>query len=561
MNVPNIKRCAIYTRKSTEEGLDQEFNSLHAQREACEAYILSQKHEGWELLPSEYDDGGFSGGNIKRPALQKLMQDIESGKVDIIVVYKVDRLTRSLADFAKLVELMDSKGVSFVSVTQQFNTTTSMGRLTLNVLLSFAQFEREVTGERIRDKIAASKKKGMWMGGMVPLGYRVEERKLLIDEVEANKIRYIYQRYLELGSVNRLKSSLDSEECRTRRYENKAGTMKGGKLFTKGNLYNILQNPVYIGKIVHKEQSYDGEHDAIIDDRTFEKVQKLINANRYNHSNAVSAKSPSMLAGLLFDDKGNPMSPKHSRTRKRYYRYYTSQAIIQSRHHEAGSLPNVPAGEIEKLIKQEIQSFLHNTERLQSEFSQFSVDQQKSMINAANSIHLDENKHTYCFLRALIKKVELSDRHVQIELCSNTLQHYLQSGEIISPSEESHPISIRRNISLSKVNRGSKVITDRIENCSNMQLVKAISRSYLWHEQLINGEVESIAEIRRREELSDTSYVAKIMRLRFLAPDIIERILSGTQPAHWTIAKLFEVKAIEWASQRQHLGLCWQVDL
>jgi Site-specific recombinases, DNA invertase Pin homologs len=241
-----VKRCAIYTRKSTEEGLDQEYNSLHAQREACEAYIKSQKHERWELLPSEYDDGGFSGGNMQRPALQQLMRDIEAGKVDIIVVYKVDRLTRSLADFAKLVELMDSKGVSFVSVTQQFNTTTSMGRLTLNVLLSFAQFEREVTGERIRDKIAASKKKGMWMGGVVPLGYRTEDRKLLIDESEADTVRHIYRRYCDLGSVNLLKAELDAHNFCTRRCKNKDGTVTGGKLFSKGNLYNILQNPIYI---------------------------------------------------------------------------------------------------------------------------------------------------------------------------------------------------------------------------------------------------------------------------------------------------------------------------
>jgi DNA invertase Pin-like site-specific DNA recombinase len=270
---PNRKRCAIYTRKSTEEGLEMDFNSLDAQREACAAYILSQAGEGWEQVGELYDDGGWSGGSMTRPALKQLLDDIQAGKVDIVVVYKVDRLTRSLADFAKIVEILDAKGASFVSVTQAFNTTNSMGRLTLNVLLSFAQFEREVTGERIRDKIAASKRKGMWMGGTVPHGYRVEDRKLLIEPQEAEDVRYIFNRYLELKSVPALVDDLARRGMRTRTRTLKLGRTIGNVCFGKGPLGFLLKNPVFIGKIKHKDAVYDGEHDPIIDHDTFDRVQ------------------------------------------------------------------------------------------------------------------------------------------------------------------------------------------------------------------------------------------------------------------------------------------------
>lgn len=304
--VKKIFRCAIYTRKSTEEGLEQDFNSLDAQREACEAYIKSQQHEGWVLIEKQYNDGGYSGGNLQRPALQDLFNDIKNNKIDIIVVYKVDRLTRSLLDFAKIVELFDTHNSSFVSVTQNFNTTTSMGRLTLNILLSFAQFEREVTGERIRDKIAASKKKGMWMGGRVPIGYKRVDKKLIIHEENAKIVQLIFDKYLSLKSVPKLKEYLQEHNIKTQTNLN----------FAKGQLYHILQNQIYIGKIAHKNNIYNGEHKAIITSELFSAVQKLLEHNKINIDREYSS-SNSLLAGKLFDDNNNRMTPSHSKTKKR----------------------------------------------------------------------------------------------------------------------------------------------------------------------------------------------------------------------------------------------------
>src|SRR6266478_2573100 len=291
---PSRKRCAIYTRKSSEEGLEQEFNSLQAQCEACEAYIRSQRHEGWTLTMTRYDDGGFSGGNIERPALQRLLADIQGGRIDIIVVYKVDRLTRSLADFARLVEIFDAQGVSFVSVTQQFNTTSSMGRLTLNVLLSFAQFEREVTGERIRDKIAASKKKGMWMGGNVPVGYDASERTLVINPAEAETVRRIFALYCELRCVRRVKQEADRLGLSTKRSTTAGGTERGDKSFSRGHIYHLLSNPIYSGQIAHKGQLYPGQHAALIDTETWTAVRDQLADNARDHRRKILAAEPSL---------------------------------------------------------------------------------------------------------------------------------------------------------------------------------------------------------------------------------------------------------------------------
>src|ERR1700736_669492 len=294
---PSRKRCAIYTRKSSEEGLEQEFNSLQAQSEACEAYIRSQRHEGWVLARTRYDDGGFSGGNIERPALQRLLADIQGGRIDIIVVYKVDRLTRSLADFARLVEIFDAQGVSFVSVTQQFNTTSSMGRLTLNVLLSFAQFEREVTGERIRDKMAASKKKGMWMGGFVPLGYEVCDRRIVIDEGEAETVRYIFRRYQELGCVRLLKEDLDRRGVVSKRRTSKSGIASGGHSFSRGALYALLANPIYVGEIRHKNLCHPGQHEAILDRAIWDRTQQQLREHRVRSKSRGASVEKSPLTG------------------------------------------------------------------------------------------------------------------------------------------------------------------------------------------------------------------------------------------------------------------------
>jgi DNA invertase Pin-like site-specific DNA recombinase len=292
-------RCAIYTRKSSEEGLEQSFNSLHAQREACEAYILSQRHEGWQVLPTGYDDGGFSGGNMERPGLKKLLVDISAGKVDTVVVYKVDRLTRSLSDFARIVESFDKQGVTFVSVTQQFNTTSSMGRLTLNVLLSFAQFEREVTGERIRDKVAASKMKGMWMGGPVPLGYDLGDRRLLVNPIEADTVRMIFARYLALKSVTDLQVELEKSAVRTKRRITSTGREVGGFVLGRGTLYHLLSNPLYIGKIAHKGKLYDGMHEATVDQTTWDRTRQLLRENGVVRRRSKNLSSGRMLHGKL----------------------------------------------------------------------------------------------------------------------------------------------------------------------------------------------------------------------------------------------------------------------
>ncbi len=349
MTAGKVLRCAIYTRVSSDAGLEQDFNSLDAQREAAEAYVRSQAHEGWRLRRERYDDGGYSGGTMERPALQRLLADVAQRRLDVVVVYKVDRLTRALADFAKLVELFDAHGVSFVSVTQSFNTTTSMGHLTLNVLLSFAQFEREVTGERIRDKIAASKKKGLWMGGVVPLGYRVEARKLLVDEAEATMVRLIFQRYLDLGSLPALQRALREQGVTSRPRVLASGRAIGGVAFTNGPLAHVLKNRTYLGDINHRGQSHRGEHAAIVDATLFDAVQARL-AQNLNRRDLRKGKSEALLTGCIVDDRGNAMSPSHANKCGVRYRYYVSSALVQGRKGEAGSLARVPAQPVEALV-------------------------------------------------------------------------------------------------------------------------------------------------------------------------------------------------------------------
>ena len=344
-------RCAIYTRKSSEEGLDMEFNSLDAQREACAAYILSQKPEGWVAVADRYDDGGISGGTLERPALKRLIADIEFGKVDVVVVYKIDRLSRSLMDFAKLVEVFERRGVTFVSVTQSFNTTTSMGRLTLNILLSFAQFEREVIGERIRDKVAASRRKGMWMGGYVPLGYRVENRKLLVDEVEAASVRLIFERFVKLGSIKLLMRELQAANIRSRR----------GYMLDKGALYKLLNNRVYIGEAVHKGEAYPGEHEAIISADLWQRARAIMGESPRMRANQTRLSGPSLLRGLIFSPNGDAMSPSHTRKGDRLYRYYVTQSVLKR---GPGTCPvgRIPAAEIEMAVIEQLRGFLRAPE-------------------------------------------------------------------------------------------------------------------------------------------------------------------------------------------------------
>ena len=344
-------RCAIYTRKSTEEGLEQEFNSLHAQREACEAYIASQKSEGWVAVRDPYDDGGISGATLDRPALQQLLADVEDGLVDVVVVYKIDRLSRSLADFARLVEVFDRHAVTFVSVTQSFNTTTSMGRLTLNILLSFAQFEREVTAERIRDKVAASRKKGIWMGGVPPYGYRVENRKLVVDDDRAEQVRWIFARFLEIGSGTELARELAQRGIRTTR----------GNRIGKTYLYRMLNNRAYIGEAVHKGESYPGEHAAIVDRQTWDRVHAILRESPRKRAANSRAQTPALLKGLLYGPDGAAFSPTHTRKGKRLYRYYVSQTVLK---HGAGACPvgRVPAAEIEAAVIDQLRAVFRQPE-------------------------------------------------------------------------------------------------------------------------------------------------------------------------------------------------------
>ncbi len=353
MKKPVIRklRCAVYTRKSSEEGLEQEFNSLDAQREACEAYIASQKPEGWVLVPDRYDDGGISGATLERPALQRLLADIETQRVDVVVVYKIDRLSRALMDFSKLVEIFDRNNVTFVSVTQSFNTTTSMGRLTLNILLSFAQFEREVIGERIRDKFAASRKKGMWMGGFVPLGYDVKERKLVVNQAEAATVRMIFERFIKIGSATELVRKLRAESVRG----------KQGKLVDKGDVYKLLNNRVYIGQAVHKGTAYQGEHQAIISQALWDKVHSILAESPRRRAAQTRTQTPTLLKGLIFGPTGRAMTPAHTRRGGKLYRYYVSTDVLKG---ESNSCPvrRIPAAEIESAVIEQVRGILRSPE-------------------------------------------------------------------------------------------------------------------------------------------------------------------------------------------------------
>lgn len=552
MNITDKKiiKCAIYTRKSSEEGLEQDFNSLDAQREACEAYIKSQLHEGWVLVEKQYNDGGISGGTLERPALKELFLDIESGEVDIVVVYKVDRLTRSLMDFSKIVELFDKHSASFVSITQHFNTTTSMGRLTLNILLSFAQFEREVTGERIRDKVSASKKKGMWMSGVAPTGYELIDKKLTIEKFQAEKVKLIFSKYLESKSVPKLKLYLEENNIKS----------KAGKIFTKGALYHILQNRTYAGDIAHKEKTYAGQHEAIIEKDIFEKVQQLLSQNRISQKCSTGSNNSSLLAGKIFDDKGNYMSPSHSNTRNRKYRYYVSQAIIQSRKNEAGSISKIPAGEIETFIQNEIRTFLAETKTIQKYIENQEISKQKELLSIINN-----DKINNIFIRAILSKIILYKEKIEIILCKEQLIKVLESiaYNISFPEELKEetktPIIINKTIRLSQTsNNGSTLIISDLKNPEiniNQQLIKALAKSHYWNNLLLTEKVKNITAIQKRENFSSLTYVKNILNLRFIAPDIVDGILAGTQPKDLTIGKLFEIKTLDWQEQKKLINV------
>src|SRR5215467_11381674 len=407
---PLIRRCAVYTRKSSEEGLEQNFNSLHAQREACEAFIKSQTSEGWRLVKTHYDDGGLSGGSMARPALQRLLGDIRQGLIEVVVVYKVDRLTRSLADFARIVELFDAHGVSFVAVTQQFNTTTSMGRLTLNVLLSFAQFEREVTGERIRDKIAASKRRGIWMGGIVPLGYDIRERRLVVNQAEAETVREIYRRYLELGSVPLLRAELDRRGMRSKLRVTRDGSRSGGERFSRGALYELLANPVYVGEIRHKGVCHPGQHHAIVERAEWERAQRQLRDHTAPRHSPKRRVAPSPLMGKLFDETGERLTPSHTLKGERRHRYYVSHRLLQGNAGHAGGW-RLPAPEIERTVTGALRKFLEEPSAVAAAAEEAGLEASRvpALLDAAraSSQLLACEADAATLLAALIGRVEL----------------------------------------------------------------------------------------------------------------------------------------------------------
>lgn len=534
-----IIRCAVYTRKSTEEGLEQDFNSLQAQREACEAYIKSQKHEGWQLIKTHYDDGGFSGGSMDRPALQQLMRDIEAGKVDVIVVYKVDRLSRSLHDFAKMVEVFDRHKVSFVSVTQQFNTTTSMGRLTLNVLLSFAQFEREVTGERIRDKIAASKKKGMWMGGVVPLGYDVKDRKLVINPAEAETVRFIYKRYLELGCVRLLREELQQRGIvgKVRNY----GSCLNGAVYSRGALYYLLSNNIYKGQIRFKGVCHDGQHEAIIEPSLWQQVQAQLADNRAGTHHNKRQNEPCLLAGKLFDAaSGEALIATYTSKNGRRYRYYVSQSLNFGQKRKDANGWRLPGQVIENTIdtitremltdQNSILTALSNADASAAfvpyilERARHAVIQHSMIIKdyvVRGSIWLDRIEVKLSLAKLLPEGVELSDLHVS-QTRAMRMQRRSNEMRLILDSE------------------GEGASVDPV-------LAKGIAQAHIWAEELFSGKAASLAELAKQHRVSE-GYLKKLMPLAFLAPDIVTSILAGTEPNGLSKEKLV----------RKPLPLIWQ---
>ena len=548
-------RCAIYTRKSTEEGLEQDFNSLDAQREACEAFIRSQANEGWSLAKGRYDDGAYSGGHLNRPALQTLLAEVRTGRVDIIVVYKVDRLTRSLADFAKLVELFDEHGVSFVSVTQAFNTTTSMGRLTLNVLLSFAQFEREVTAERIRDKIAASKKKGMWMGGPVPLGYDVHDRKLIVNECEAAQVRQIFELYLALDGVRELKAELARLKIRTKTQIYRTGKAVGGCAFTRGRLYHLLKNPLYIGKIRHRSDAYDGQHQAIIPEDLWHAVQAKLDGRSHRQSGQQGSNS-SFLAGMIYDERGQRLTTNHAVKGRRRYRYYISSSLNGKRACDDDYKGwRLPAEQIERLVKKSIDDLLQDRLQLMDALS-LDLPASRNMERLASFVQNSSRVQiTDALVRQLIRRVTISDEKLTLEADPAAIGELIGLRPIENASKTHH-----LNVSIKLKRRGveTKIVVLNAAHAASRKvpnLIKLIARSAEWFEKLRLGEIGSLEEIAKREQMS-ASDISRYLPLAFLAPDIVESIAQGRQPIDLTVQRLKKCSPLplHWCDQRRLLG-------
>ena len=521
------KRCAIYTRKSTEEGLEQDFNSLDAQREACAAYILSQAHEGWEQVSEHYDDGGWSGGSMDRPALRQLLADVAANRVDIIVVYKVDRLTRSLADFAKIVEILDGNEASFVSVTQAFNTTNSMGRLTLNVLLSFAQFEREVTGERIRDKIAASKKKGMWMGGPVPIGYRLEARKLLVDPEEAATVAMIFERYCELRSIPRLVDELAVKGVRTKRRVYRTGRVVGGIPFETGAIAHLIKNPIYAGKAHHDGKLFEGQHEAIIEPERWEEAQAILQSNRHHRQLGAKSNNPSLLTGLLVDPDGRPMTPTHACRGQKRYRYYVSRLQPGD---DRSELWRIPAGKLEavalRLVEQWLRKFAAAGDVSVAQGVTQQIDDLQAKTMRGQRRVILEHRLTFRLSPSAIRIIGLDgNENHQISLPVNILMQGKPSTLAMAPDDQA--------------------VAD-----PDPVLLRLLAQADAAQHAAIKGTPEpSVAHYSKAHQ-------ARLLRISWLAPDIVSRILDGRQPDGLTGRRLLRAAnlPLDWREQGAFLG-------
>ncbi len=568
MSEQKIFRCAVYTRKSSEEGLEQDFNSLEAQREACEAYVRSQAHEGWKLLPDRFDDGGFSGGNMERPALGKLMSMIRDGKVDVIVIYKIDRLTRSLTDFARLAETFDKHGVSFVSVTQQFNTTTSMGRLMLNVLLSFAQFEREITGERIRDKIAASKKKGMWMGGPIPMGYDVKDRQLVINEAEAEAVRRVFELYLDEGNVPALLERLVRERIKTPVRTSSKGKQSGGRWFTRGHVYKLLSNPLYIGQIAHKGVAHPGQHEAIVDRKVWDAVQTRLAKNTQGERTRRRRADPSIpvLAGLLYSEAGNPMIPMHSVKSGRRYDYYVEQLptisdaskplahpstglSMMPRGQNRQAILRLPAAEIDRAVTVAVGDLLLDRRKLLSQLGDLSTIELATVAAAAPGLLACELE---ALVTAIARRATIYADLLRMELNIAGLRGLLglpvaEQADVVSRIDV--PLSYRkRGVQLKMTVSGS---ASEAVGTVDPTLATAIARAFDWFERLSQGRARSIDELAGTDGF-DPAYVSHIMTLAFHSPKEITRILEGKQRPELTGRQMIwnEIVPVLWDDGR-----------
>ena len=549
--------CAIYTRKSSEEGLEQDFNSLHAQREACEAFVLSQKSLGWTLNPTTYDDGGFSGGNTERPALKRIIADIEAGKIKVIVVYKVDRLTRSLADFAKLVELFDAKGVSFVSVTQQFNTTTSMGRLTLNVLLSFAQFEREVTGERIRDKIAASKRKGLWMGGVAPVGYVPHGRTLVPEVIHADRVREIYELYLEKNCVRKLSEELQIRQWLTPERTTKRAGGGGNKPFSRGHLYRILSNPIYVGRVPHRDEVHPGQHPAIVSEELWNQVQQRLEQNKQGTKTKAHAANPSLLAGKLQDELGRRLIPSHARKGNKRYRYYITAAD------EPGDPIRLPANDVEELVIAAVTRWATDKKQVVDAIGWNDAKKASDAIEAGKQLAQNLKLSARDHIAQCIHAIEVGPTTIRIALdlvgCG-ILKTDADATHIDPPVLEVPAERKRTGLAVRLIigEPGQGQIDARQHKGAkepDPTMIALLTRARDWYERLtLQG--QSIGQIAAQEQVK-CYFVGRIVQLALLAPDIVQALEQGDYPVGLNATKLSRMVPLpmDWEEQRQVLGL------